>query len=82
MIFKILGVPPPLVALRDKETTESAVGVTVLAAVVPGTLTKKSELLISEEEIVAKLGAPLVVAFRYWPVVPLVIEARVSVEEV
>ena len=45
----MLGVPEPDVPFNTIETTESAVGVTVLATVVPGTLTKKSELVISPD---------------------------------
>lgn len=64
-MLKILGVPAPEVPFKDKETTLSAVGETVLAPVVPGTLTRKSELVISEDKIEEKEGAPPVVAFRY-----------------
>lgn len=48
-MLKILGVPVPEVAFKDKETVLLAVGVTVLAAVLPGTLTRKSELVISDD---------------------------------
>ncbi len=82
MIFKMFGVPNPVVPLRLIETTPSDVGATVFAAVDPGTLTKKSELVISDEEIVANAGAAPVVAFKYCPVVPLLTEERVSADEV
>lgn len=72
------GVPVPVVPVTVKPTTELAVGATVLAAVDPGTLTRKSLLVISPEAMVAKAGAAPVVAFKYWPVVPLVMEDRVS----
>lgn len=64
------------------ETTPLAVGDTVLLAVVPGTLTRKSLLVISEESIVENAGAEPVVALKYCPVVPLVTQARVSAAEV
>lgn len=48
-MFKILGVPVPDVPFKTIETTPLAVGVTVLSAVAPGTLTKKSELVISPD---------------------------------
>ena len=82
MISKMSGVPVPAVPLRDSETTEFAVGATVFAAVEAGIFTKKSLLVISPEDMVANAGAPPVVALRYWPVVPLAIEAKVSAEEV
>ena len=72
----------PVVAFAVSETTPFAVGATVFAPVVPGTFTKKSELLISEDAIVANAGAPDVVALKYCPVVPLVTDAKVSAAEV
>ena len=78
MISKMSGVPVPAVPFKLNETTEFAVGATVLAAVDAGTFTKKSLLVISPEDMVANAGAPPVVALRYWPVVPLVIDERVS----
>lgn len=82
IIFKILGVPVPVVPFKDRETTLLAVGETVLAALLPGTLTRKSLLVISPEVMVAKAGAAPEVALRYCPVEPLVMEDRVSVAEV
>jgi hypothetical protein len=64
-ILRISGVPVPVVPLSVKEVTPLAVGATVLAAVVPGTFTRKSLLVISEEAMVAKAGAPSVVALKY-----------------
>ncbi len=64
-IFKILGDPVPEVSLRVIDTTLSAVGATVLADDVAGTLTKKSLFVISPDRIVANAGAPLVVALKY-----------------
>ena len=68
----------PVVPFTVNPTTLFAVGVIVFTAVVVGTFTKKSLLVISPLTIVANAGAPPVVAFKYCPVVPLVTEARLS----
>jgi len=68
----------PVVPFTVNPTTLFAEGEIVLAAVVVGTLTKKSVLVISPEEMVANAGAPPVVARKYCPVVPLVILERLS----
>ena len=68
----------PVVPFTVKATVLFAIGLIVFAAVVVGTFTKKSVLVISPLVIVANAGAPPVVARKYCPVVPLVILAKLS----